>query len=63
MTIEYREKTSTCGCCGGEIPAGKIRWSKSGECPGHIRTDGKCGAIEDILQPSKKWEADHEAQS
>lgn len=51
---EYRDKSSVCSCCGGDIPAGKIRWSKTGECPGSVNADdGTCGAIEEILPPSK----------
>ena len=56
MGIEYRNKPSYCGCCGGRIPAGKIRWTRSGECPGHINPDGGlCGAIVETLTPSRKW--------
>ena len=53
--IEYRESESVCSCCGGRIPAGKIRWTRSGECPGHVSRDALCGAIADLLQPSKRW--------
>lgn len=52
--IEYRDESSACQCCGGNIPAGKIRWTHSGECPGHLNGN-LCGAIIELLQPSKKW--------
>lgn len=57
--IEYRDESTTCACCGGRIPAGKIRWTRTGHCPGHINPDGNlCGAIEEMLPPSKKWKAE-----
>lgn len=56
---EYREKSSTCSCCGGHIPAGKIRWVRGGECPGHITRGGNCGAIDAILRPALWWRKLH----
>ncbi len=52
--IQYRDRSSICGCCGGRIPAGKILWTRSGVCPGNVNGD-LCGSIVEILPPSKKW--------
>lgn len=52
--IEYRNHSTRCSCCNGLIPAGKIRWTKTGECPGHVNGN-LCGAIVAELQPSKAW--------
>ena len=62
--VEYRDYHSTCGCCGGDIPAGKIRWTRTGECPGHVNAGTTlCGAIVEMLPPSKAWLKRQEAQA